>query len=61
MSGWDLGAFLRAAVALGISSFLKFSGDVSPEVGPALLPLIAKMMAKKIRKGRLFIFNNREY
>jgi len=41
VSGWDLGAFLRAAVALGISSFLKFSGDVSPEVGPALLPLIA--------------------
>ena len=36
MSGWDLGAFLRAAVALGISSFLKFSGDVSPEVGPEI-------------------------
>ena len=36
INGWDLGAFLKAAVALGISSFLKFSGDVSPEVGPEI-------------------------
>ena len=36
MRGWDLGAFLRAAVALGISSFLKFSGDVRPGTAPEI-------------------------